>query len=160
MDVYEVPVPERFLPLVYRALADAYEGEGTVQVGVLDPSSKPPREGGSATEWTKEEVMQAYRDSTPKQRIALDYLADHPDQEVRSLELAGVVYPDDSGDEAENRLYGVLGAFGSRAKYTYGKEAWFFLAKRERHSDGSLGAMVYIMPAEKASWLREVSGRE
>ncbi len=25
MDVYGVPVPERFLPLVYRVLADAYE---------------------------------------------------------------------------------------------------------------------------------------
>ena len=39
-----------------------------------------------------------------------------------------MVYPDDTG-EAENRLYGVLGAFGPRAKSTYGKERWFFLAE-------------------------------
>jgi hypothetical protein len=37
---------------------------------------------------------------------------------------------------------------------------WFFSAARERHPDGSLGYMVYIMPAEKAAWLREASGRE
>ncbi len=105
--------------------------------------------------------MRAYRESTPKQRVAFDYLADHPEQNVKSRELARVVYPDDGGDEVENRLYGVLGAFGSRAKYTYyGKEVWFFLAERERQADGSLGYMVYIMPAEKAAWLREAGGRE
>src|SRR5829696_10196602 len=111
MDVYEVPVPERFLPLVYRVLADAYEGKGPTLASVLEPPDHPPSEGVYAGEWTKEEVVRAYRESTPKQRIALDYLADHPDQQVRSRQLAGVVYPDDSPDEAESRIYGVLGAF-------------------------------------------------
>jgi len=160
MDVYEVPVPERFLPLVYRVLADAYEGKGPTLAGVLEPPDQPPSEGAYAVEWTKEEVVRAYRESTPKQRIALDYLADHPDQQVRSRQLAGVVYPDDSPDEAESRIYGVLGAFGTRARYNYGKKSWFFEPERDRHSDGSQGYMIYTMHAREAAWVREASGRE
>ncbi len=157
--VHNVPVEARHLPLVYRVLADAYEGESLSQADGGDPSDQPPAEGRSATEWTREEVLRAYHESTPKQRVALDYLADRPEQSVRSLKLALEVYPDDDGDDAESRLYGVLGAFGTRAKYTYGKDVWFFSAERERHSDGSMGYMVYTMPAEEAAWLREAGGR-
>lgn len=160
MNVYEVPVPEKFLPLVYRTLADAYEGEGPTLARVLEPSGQPPNEEGYAVEWTKEEVVRAYRESTPKQRIALDYLADNPDQKVRSRELAGVVYPDDSPEEAESRIYGVLGSFGTRARYTYGKKSWFFEPERDRNSDGSEGYMIYTMHAREAAWVREAGGRE
>jgi hypothetical protein len=70
-----------------------------------------------------------------------------------------VVYPNDNDVDARNKLYGVLGAFGSRS-YKYGKQKWFFAADRERNPDGSAGRMVYIMPAEQAAWLRKASGRE
>jgi hypothetical protein len=46
-------------------------------------------------------------------RAAFDYLADHPGREVSSLDLTRAFYPHDS-DGAEQRLYGVLGAFGRR----------------------------------------------
>ena len=93
-------------------------------------------------------------------RAALDHLADRPGREVSSLELARAVYPDGSDAGAQQRLCGVLGAFGRRS-YRYGKEGWFFSVYRERRPDGSLalGRFVYVMPAEKAAWLRGAGGR-
>jgi hypothetical protein len=114
------------------------------------------------TEWTGEEVARAYRESTPALRAALDYLAERPGREVSSRELARAIYPhDDSDVGAERRLYGVLSAFRRRS-YGYGKKQWFFSAYRKRRPDGSLGLgyFGYVMPAEKAAWLRKVSGRE
>jgi len=113
------------------------------------------------TQWTGEEVARAYRESTPALRAALDYLAERPGREVSSLELARAVYPHDSDVGATRRLYGMLGAFGRRS-YGYGKLQWFFTAYRKRRPDGSLafGYFGYLMPAEKATWLRKASGRE
>ncbi len=158
-NVYSVPVPERFLPLIYEVLAEAYRGEADAEGNPSESPSGPPAQGGNAAEWTAEDVALAYRDSSPKQRVALDYLADRPRVEVRSRELAQAVYPDDDGDVAESRLYGVLGAFGSRVKNEYGKNGWFFLADRERSPHGVLGHMVYCMEPEEASWVRAANGR-
>jgi hypothetical protein len=110
-------------------------------------------------EWTAEEVARAYGESTPALRAALDYLADRPGREVSSLELARSVYPHDSDGGAQQRLYGALGAFGRRT-YGYGKKEWFFSAYRKRRPDGSLalGSFGYVMPAEKAAWVRKASG--
>ncbi|MDP9479611.1 MAG: hypothetical protein M3R38_28770 [Actinomycetota bacterium] len=119
----------------------------------------PPSEGRSAVEWTKEEVIRAYREATPALRAAFDFLADRPDEEAKSLDLAREVYPEDNDVDAESRLYGVLGGLG-KAAYRYGKKRWFFDANRERMPDGSAGYMVYVMPAREAAWLREASGRE
>jgi hypothetical protein len=113
-------------------------------------------------EWTGEEVARAYRESTPALRAALDYLAERPGREVSSLELARAVYPHDESDGgAQQRLYGVLSAFGRRS-YGYGKQQWFFSVYRKRRPDGSLvlGDFGYVMPGEKAAWLRKASGRE
>jgi pimeloyl-ACP methyl ester carboxylesterase len=44
-----------------------------------------------STEWTAEEVARAYRESSPALRAALDYLAECPEREVSSLELARAV---------------------------------------------------------------------
>jgi len=71
-----------------------------------------------------------------------------------------VVYPDDNDVDAGNRLYGVLGGWGTKAANKYGKRVWFFSALRERNPDGSAGYMVYVMPKKEAAWLREASGRE
>jgi sirohydrochlorin ferrochelatase len=114
------------------------------------------------TEWTAEEVGRAYGESTPALRAALDDLAERPDREVSSLELARAVYPhDDSDVGAERRLYGMLSAFGRRS-FGYGKKEWFFTVHRKRRPDGSLvlGSFGYVMPAEKAAWLRKTSGRK
>jgi hypothetical protein len=156
--VHSLPIPERFLPLIHRTLADAYAAEGTDEGS---PSLVPPTEGVSEVVWTKEEVVRAYREATPALRTAFDYLAEHPEPEqVRSIELARVVYPNDNDIDAESRLYGVLGGFGTKAAQKYRKKKWFFDAYRERMPDGSTGYMIYVISVEKAGWLREASGRE
>ena len=113
------------------------------------------------TDWTGEEVARAYGESTPALRAALNYLAERPGREVSSRELARAVYPHDSDGSAQQRLYGILSAF-TRRSYGYGKKEWFFAAHRKRRPDGSLvlGYFGYVMPAEKAAWVRKASGRE
>jgi hypothetical protein len=155
--IHNVPVPERFLPLITRTLAEAYTAEDTaVTNGVLTPSTPTP-EAGSDIKWTKEEVVRAYREATPALRAFFDHIADHSGQEVKSRDLAKVVYPNDDPDQAEGRMYGVLGGFGTKSTTRYGKKKWFFDGRRERMSDGSAGYFVYVMPDEEASWLREAA---
>lgn len=158
MDVSEklhnVPVPERFLPIVYEALAEAYRGKASAGVDSEPASVSTPDERGVAVTWTKDEVMRAYRESSPAQRITLDYLAGRSGQKVWSRELAHAVYPGDNENEAESRLYGVLGAFGSRVINKYGKTEWFFSASRGGPQDDSLGYMVYSMSARVAAWVQ------
>jgi len=158
--IHNVPVPERFLPLITRTLADAYAAEGVAGVSGVPTPVVPPLEAGSDMEWTKEEVVRAYREATPALRAFFDYMSDRPGQEVRSRDLAKAVYPDDDPDQAEGRLYGVLGGFGTKSTTRYGKKKWFFDAYRERMRDGSAGYFVYVMSEEKAAWLREAGGRE
>ncbi len=156
--VHNVPVPERYLPLVYEVLADAHRAEAAARGGRNDTLNQAPIEG-DPREWTEDEVVRAYRESSPRQRAAFEYLAAHPGREVRSRELARAVYPDDDPDEVEGKLYGVLGAFGRRSASKYGKKKWFFSGDRERLDNGKLGYFLYKMPAEKAAWVRKASGR-
>lgn len=154
--IHNMPVPERFLPLVTMALAEAYAAESAGSTSRTNTPQVSPEEEKPLMAWTKEEVARAYRESTPTLQAAFDYLADRPDHEVSTPELARAVYPDESDDvDARNKLYGMLGAFGRRS-YKYGKAKWFFLAERPDPN----GYMVYTMPADKAAWLREISGRE
>ena len=82
----------------------------------------------------------------------MDYLADRPGREKCSLEIGPAVYTHDSNDRAEQRLYGVLGAFG-RWSYRYGKKEWFFTAYRKRHPDGSLVLLCWRLGEEAVtSW--------
>ena|SRR3712207_6275542 len=110
--------------------------------------------------WTAEEVARAYREGSPALRAVLDYLAQRPEREVSSRELARALYPHDSDGGARQRLFGVLNAF-TRRTYGYGKKEWFFAAHRKRRPDGSLalGHFGYVMAAEKAAWVRKASGR-
>ncbi len=157
--MHSIPVPERFLPLIHRTLADAYAAESTTEAGggrLLPAASN----GGSEGAWTEEEVALVYRESSPALRAVLDHLAENYDQEVTSLGLARAAYPKDGDDEAEGRLYGVLGAMGRKLYKDYGKREWFFDASRGRNPDGSLGGMVYVMSEETAGWVRKAGGRE
>src|SRR5215207_8812315 len=118
--VHNVPVPERFLPIVFNALAEAYRGEASGGLSGVSTPVQPPADD-TVLGWTKAEVMSVYHESTQSLRVTLDYLADRAGQEVWSRELASAVYPKDGEAEAESRLYGVLGAFGSRVINKYGK---------------------------------------
>ncbi len=157
--VHNVPVPERYLPLVYAVLADAHRAEAAARSGGTDTPNNPPNDGDPMW-WTEDEVIRAYRESSPKQRAAFDYLADNSNEDVKSRDLALAVYPDHDPDEAEGKLYGVLGSFGRRSASKYGKKKWFFHSYRDRFDNGAPGYFLYKMRPEVASWVKKASGRE
>lgn len=167
--VHNVPVPGRFLPLVHKVLAQAYADEATASTGqyVLP---QPDSAGGATVEgseagdstldewtgvWTKDQVRSAYRGASPKLRAALAHLAERSADEVTALDLAHAVYPDDSNDKAEKRLYGVLRHF-TTWQQKYGYVHWF--VKAEWSPD--TGGFVYKMFDREAEWIKEISGRE
>ncbi|MDP9476164.1 MAG: hypothetical protein M3R38_10855 [Actinomycetota bacterium] len=156
--MHSIPVPERFLPLIYRTLADAYAAD-PAESGSGGNTPLIASADGSGGAWAEEEVALVYREGSPALRAVLGHLAENPKREVTSLELARAAYPEDGNDEAEGRLYGVLGAMGRKLHKDYGEREWFFDASRERNPDGSPGGMVYVMSEETAGWVRKAGGR-
>jgi hypothetical protein len=156
-EVLYVPVPKRFLPLIYGTLADAYRsGALEESQGVGTPKDHPG--AGDPLVWTKEEVVRAYRGATRKQRAVFDYLAaeERAGHDVPALELAHAVYPGYSDEKAWGRLNGTLGGFGTRVAQKYHKLEWFFSATRP----DPRSYIVYNMKPKVAAWIREASGRE
>ncbi len=176
--VHNIPVPERFLPLVHKTLAEAYAAEAIEETGrevvpqsdsakrsrVKEPIMNESKVKESVMDewtgvWTKDQVVSAYRRASPKLRPVLEYLAKYSENEVTALELARAVYPNDRDDVAEKRLYGTLRGL-TTPTYKYGHVHWFVKADRERKPDGSLGGMVYTMFDREAVWVKEASGHE
>lgn len=165
--VYSMPVPERFLPLVHKVLAQAYAAETTAKTGgdVTIQSDSTERSAVNGPEvkestmeewtgvWTKEQVRSAYRGASPRLQAALEYLAKRSEDKVTALELAHAVYPNDSLDKAEKRLYGVLRHL-TTPTYEYGHRHWFVKA------EGSPEGFTYKMFDREAEWIKEASGHE
>ena len=154
-EILYVPVPKRFLPLIYGTLASAYRSDASEESGGVDTPSTSP-EGGPLT-WTKEEVIRAYREATSSQRAVFDYLAaqERAGHDVPALELANVVYPGLNEEEAWGKLNGTLGGFGTKVAQKYHKLEWFFSATRP----DPRSYIVYKMQPTVAAWIREASGR-
>jgi hypothetical protein len=101
--------PERFLPLVMKALADAYAAEKvwvTPQKSGLKPLSVGSQAGSNdplSNEWSEEDVVRAYRKVSPRAKEALAYIAVHSEcgekercedgKWVTAPEVARAVYP-------------------------------------------------------------------
>lgn len=155
-EVLYVPVPRRFLPLIYGTLAEAYKSDAAEESqGVETP--KDPRAASDPLVWTKEEVVRAYREATAPQRAVFNYLAaeERAGQAVPALELAHAVYADYSDEEAWGKLNGTLGGFGTKVAQKYHKLEWFFSATRP----DPRSHIVYNMKPKIAAWIREASGR-
>ncbi len=103
--------------------------------------------------WTKDQVMSAYRGASLRLRAVLEYLAKRSEEKVTALELAHAVYPNDSIDKAEKRLYGVLRHL-TTPTYEYGHVHWFVKA------EGSPSGFVYKMFDREADWIKEASEHE
>jgi hypothetical protein len=154
-EVLYVPVPRRFLPLIYGTLADAYRADASEDSrGVEGPEDVA--QAGDPLTWTKEEVVRAYREATAIQRAVFDYLAaeGRAGHEVPALELAHVVYPGYGDEEAWGKLNGTLGGFGTKVAQKYHKREWFFSATRP----DPRSYMVYKMQPKVAAWIREAGG--
>lgn len=172
--IHNVPVPERFLPLVMKTLADAYAAEGawaTSERDGLKPPGVGPEEGDNdplSYEWSEEDVVRAYREASPKAKEALAYIAAHSEcgqnerckdgRWVTAPVVARAVYPDADPGKADRKLFGTLGRMGRRF-HEYGKH-WFFLYGRESLQDGTLGSMNYHMHEQQANWIKRAAGIE
>ncbi len=170
--VHNIPVPERFLPLVHKTLAEAYAAEVIEETGsevalqsdslkrsrvkepIMNESKvKEPVMDEWTGVWTKDQVVSAYRGASLRLQAALEYLAKRSEDKVTALELARAVYPNDSDAAAEKRLYGVLRHL-TTPTYEYGHVHWFVKA------EGSSGGMVYKMFDREAEWIKEASEHE
>ncbi len=157
--VHSMPVPERFLPLVHKALAEAYAAEVAEEMGVKDAARSALTNGSESKKlamdewtgvWTKAQVVSAYRGASLKLQAALEYLAKRSEDKVTAVELARAVYPNDSDDKAEKRLYGVLRHFTTWSQ-KYGHRHWFVKA------EGSPSGFTYKMFDTEAEWIKEAS---
>ncbi|MGI9050224.1 MAG: hypothetical protein ACR2GU_12780 [Rubrobacteraceae bacterium] len=160
--IHNVPVPERFLPLVHKVLAQAYAGEAIEETGREAAAQADPAKRSEVKEsvmdewtgvWTKYQIVSAYRGASPRLRAVLEHLAKHSEDKVTALELAQAVYPNDSGDKAEKRLYGVLRHLTTPTD-EYGHRHWFVKA------EGSPSGFTYKMFDREAEWIKEAGERE
>ncbi len=159
--VHNVPVPERFLPLVHTALAQAYADEAIEETGRDVPradSAKRSEVKELAIDewtgvWTKDQVVSAYRGASPRLQAALEYLAKRSEDKVPALELAHEVFPNDSVDKAEKRLYGVLRHL-TTPTYKFGHVHWFVKA------EWSPSGFTYKMYDREAEWIKGATARE
>lgn len=98
--------------------------------------------GGAAEEgfvhgWNRDLVQRAYRESADQMRRLLRFLADQPNVEVSSYELADAI----GAKFGWNTVAGMLGAFGRRSVNRYGRDEPMW----EYRFDGD-GRILITMP--------------
>lgn len=137
-DLVTVQVPRSRLLEVYALL-------GRPQAADQEADSVTEETGGPSV-WPDALVARAYRESSPKMKAFLDYLADRPDARLKAAELADAV------GYKPHQFAGLLGAFGRRTKNRYRNPGghWFFGA--EWSSDE--WSWIYWMPVEVAEVIK------
>ena len=103
-------------------------------------------EDGFVHGWNGEAVRRAYRESADKMRALLVFLADHPDREVSSEEMAEAI----NAKFGWNTVAGMLGAFSRRCANRYGrsKPMWEF-----RYDDAD--RILITMPPQVAKIIKD-----
>lgn len=127
-------VPAELVPAVTAFLEDQSSGRLS--------SDHSAGRGGEEEEgfvhgWNRDLVQRAYRESADQMRRLLRFLADQPNVEVSSYELADAI-------EARfgwNTVAGMLGAFGRRSVNRYGRDEPMW----EYRFDGD-GRILITMP--------------
>ncbi len=105
-------IPAEMVPAVTAFM----EGQETAQAPG-SPRFSSEGEAGFVHGWNRVLAQRAYRESADQMRRLLEFLAEHPNQEVSSYELADAI-------EARfgwNTVAGMLGAFGRRCGNRYGR---------------------------------------
>jgi hypothetical protein len=110
------------------------------------PRLTSPTEKGFVHGWNRETVRRAYRESGDEMRRLLGFLAQNPDREISSYELADAL-------EARfgwNSIAGMLGAFRRRCGNRYGRTEpmWEVRYDKEGHT-------LLRMPGSTAEVIRE-----
>jgi hypothetical protein len=131
----QVPVPEEHVPKVYALLAKLDQGEEAVV--------EAPAEAQAPDQ---ELVTRMWKESEPRHRRLMEFLAAHPDEWFFTGELADVL----EVNTGRRGMAGVFGAFGRRSAHRYGGAIpwqldWNPDEKRE---------VKYRMNQEVAAWVK------
>ena len=117
-DLVSVPVPTRHLGRVYAFIAS------------LEGVTFDPKEPSLSTEeWDESLVRRMYEDSPTTVKRMLHALADQPETELTTTDLARVMKP----DATWNSVAGALGAFGRRVRNRYRRSTWPFEMRWDDH---------------------------
>jgi hypothetical protein len=141
-DFTMVPVPPDRVLEVYALLSrvSSETVEPEPPVGAAESSLAT----GRATDASV--IARAYRESSPKMKAFLDYLADRPEQKISTEEVGNAI------GYSWNQVAGMLGAFGRRWEHRYKAAGdWFFPGGwnyGENHLD-------YRMPGAAAAIIKE-----
>jgi hypothetical protein len=137
-----VPLPERLLPEFYEWVAQRAK-----------PTRAEPPVGN--TDWTAEEIRDAYITATRGIGLILGHLADcaieRPDGRVSIDELAKVTY---GPNGIARQIGGALSSFTKTVKRKYGKETWPFKVARIKET----GVVEYWMHPEVAEIIKDAKG--
>ena len=124
-DIVMVPVPRKYLEVVYRAMGEAGVQQDQPETAKNTPAAS---ENSGDSDWSPEELIRAYRESPPPMRTVLNRLAENAGEAVTGSELVEEVYGDEDS-RGYRKLPGALGAFGRRVKNRYGKSSWPFTSR-------------------------------
>ncbi len=147
-EIVMVPVPRRYLEIVYRAMGEAGAQQSPRELAEEDTEKEAVEasESSGNGDWSPNELIRTYRESPPPIRKVLTYLADRAGQPVTGPELVREVYGAED-PKGKRKLPGALGAFGRRVKNRYGKGSWPFKARWSYEQN--------VMHYEMDSWTAE-----
>ena len=132
-----VPVPEERVQDVYALLGKPAESE----------SRRPsPDESQLSDEWSKDEIVRAYRESPATIKQMLRRLAEDSGTWISSDKLYRPL------GYSSHQFAGMMGAFGRRVKNRYSKSEWFF----EYRWDDKVGMVVYRMNPPASEFILEL----
>jgi hypothetical protein len=140
-DIVYVPVPKRWLSIVYQQLAGLMAGLAADQ----DAAGVPDEPQASLDD---QMLRQIYEDSLKPHRRLMNLMAEHPDEWRYSSEIAA----DLELQHGARGLAGMLGAYGRRAKHRYeGLKPW------ESEWDSAREEVRHMMPADVAAVIRDLA---
>ena len=142
-----VAVPKRRLIDVYELLgrpAQPKNEPGGLQAVIQAEQKGSFPMDAVITEWPRELVERAYRESPASMKKVFRYLADHAGERVPITDIAKAV------GYTRPQLAGALGAFGRRVKNRYRHTTWPFAAEW----DNDVNMWFYTMQPTEADAVR------
>jgi hypothetical protein len=136
MSYVMVPVPEERVTEIFGILSRS-----------ADPVASATENG--AADWAREPIVRMYRESPPAMKAFLDHLADNPERDFTSVEMAQAI------GRTDRQFRGVLGAFGHRVHSRYRWDTWPF----DVRWDTGRGFNVYRMSRAVADMIRSGAQR-
>lgn len=138
-----IPVPSDRVLEVYALLASEAARQPEEAGSALDAADSQDRSG-----WNAELLARCWRESPSPMKAFLLYLANNPDREISSEEIAPAIH------RTRHQMSGMLGAFGRRTKNRYGMGTWPYSARWgfEEHR------AIYVMDSATAAIIRNVAG--